>query len=813
MNRLDILLAIAMAASPGVAAINAASPAGTNSGNNPLTLIFDRPADFFEETFVIGNGTQGAIVYGNPSRERLSLNDITFWTGGPDTAVYSPGAYKAIPDIRAALDKGDYALAEQLQKKVQGHYTENYQPIGNLFIDFADKSQPENYRRTLDLNTARAKTTYTKGGNEITTEYLASAPDSLIAVRIRSQHPINLSLSFESPVKYSVTSSGSRIMAEGQAGTHSLPSYVEWNLAKNLTYEGERGIRFRTDISAYTPAGKITATPQGSLDVAGTTDLTIYVTIATNFAGASADPNTAGVDYKGRADRLADKALQTGFMKIADRQLADYSELFSRVAIDFGDSPAAYNAMPTGKRLMQYTDAHTYDPDLEELYFQYGRYLLISCSRTPRVPANLQGLWNESLLPPWSSNYTSNINLEENYWPAEVTNLSELHMPMLTFISQLPTTGETTAREYYGAKRGWSLGHNTDIWAMTNPVGLRGGDPSWANWNTGGAWVVSHIWEHYLFTQDKAFLREYYPVLKGAAEFCLDWMTEDKEGHLITSPATSPENKFIAPDGKAYATSAGNYSDIAMIRECLEDALAAAKTLNKDASLRKEITKALARMKPYRVGSKGQLQEWVEDFPEQDPQHRHQSHLYGLFPGHHISVEKTPELAKAAARTLEIKGENTTGWSTGWRVNLLARLADSEKAYSMYRRLLKYVSPDNFRGYDARHGGGTYPNLLDAHAPFQIDGNFGGTAGVAEMLLQSTPETITLLPALPDQWESGSFKGLKARGGFEIDADWEGKAVRNLTISSQKGGKTTLIVNGKKTSISLKPGESKTLQW
>lgn len=614
-------------------------------------------------------------------------------------------------------------------------------------------------------------------------------------------------------MRYSVGSSGHTIKAEGQAATHFIREDAARNIPRQNTYEGERGIRFRTDISASSADGTIIATPKGGLDIKGTTDLTIYVTIATNFAGAASDPNTAGVDYKGRADRLATKALQSGFTKIADRQLADYSALFARVDIDFGKSPESYNTMPTDKRLMQYTDARTHDPDLEELYFQYGRYLLISCSRTPGVPANLQGLWNESLLPPWSSNYTCNINLEENYWPAEVTNLSELHMPMLTFIAQLPVTGEKTAREYYGAKRGWCMGHNSDIWAMTNPVGLHRGDPSWANWNTGAAWLVSHIWEHYLFTGDKDFLREYYPVLKGAAEFYLDWMTEDEDGHLITSPSTSPENKFMAPDGKAYATSAGNFADIAMIRECLADALAAAKTLDKDSKLRKEISRTLARIKQYRIGSKGQLQEWVEDFPEQDPQHRHQSHLYGLFPGHHISVEKTPELAAAAARSLDIKGDNTTGWSTGWRVNLLARLAEAEKAYSMYRRLLRYVSPDNFNGYDARHGGGTYPNLLDAHSPFQIDGNFGGTAGVAEMLIQSTPSAITLLPALPDQWETGSFKGLRARGGFQIDADWKGKSVRTLTISSEKGGKTTLMVNGKKTEISLRPGESRTLTF
>ena len=801
--KLTTFLASATAA---ISAINAAAVTPT--------IYFDRPADFFEETFVIGNGTQGGIIYGNPSRERISLNDITFWTGEPDTAVYTPGAYKAIPEIRAALDAGDYQLAQKLQKKVQGHYTNNYQPIGNLFIDFADKTEASDYARKLNIADATAKVTYNKGDNEITTEYIASAPDSILAIRITAQRPIDFTLSFESPIKkVAVSASENGIIAEGSASYSSLPSYVDMPADQKMLYDDARGIRFRTDIRAIAPGATVTPDADGTLTVKGATETLIIAAIATNFNGANNNPATHGTDYQAIATRKADRAAKKAYADILRDHIADYTKLFSRVNIDLGESPAELNAMPTDIRLKNYTDNSAYDPDLEELYFDYGRYLLISCSRTPRVPANLQGLWNEYLLPPWSSNYTTNINVEENYWPAEVTGLSELHMPLLSFIKQLPVTGKDTAREYYGVDRGWCLGHNSDIWAITNPVGLNSGDPQWANWNMGGAWIASHIWEHYLFTRDLDFLREYYPTLKGAAEFCLGWMIEDKDGNLITSPSTSPENNFIAPDGKPAATSAGAYADIAMIRQCLADTRDAALALDTDADLVKEIDSALERIAPYKIGHAGQLQEWAVDFKEQDPQHRHQSHLYGLYPGHHISLDKTPELAKAAAKTLEIKGDNTTGWSTGWRVNLLARLADSEKAYAMYRRLLKYVSPDRYDGPDKRRGGGTYPNLLDAHAPFQIDGNFGGTAGVAEMILQSTPESITLLPALPAQWKDGAATGLRTRSGASVDATWtDGKATA-VSITPTADAEITLRVNDELIPLSLKAGETEFLEF
>lgn len=773
---------------------------------NDLTLKFDRPAEFFEESFVIGNGTQGAIVYGNPYRERISLNDITFWSGEPDTAAYNPEAYKYLPEIRKALNDGDYSKAEALQTKMQGHNSQYYQPIGSLFIDFKDKTPVSNYNRKLDLNTAVANVSYTKGDNEVLTEYLASAPDSLIAIRLTSSQPMSLSLSFDSKLPHENSVSDLGISADGYA-----PYGFEYKQRKEtLLFDPKRGIHFRANIAAVSNTGTIDTT-DGSINVNNATDVTVYVTISTNFEAPNINPANSHKDYKGIADSRRDNALAQQFDDIAARHTEDYRNLFSRVNVDFGTSDPRLLELPTDVRLKTYYDNHSYDPDLEELYFQFGRYLLISCSRTPNVPATLQGLWNEQVYAPWRSNYTVNINLEENYWPAEVTNLSELHYPLLSFVNQLQTTGKTTAKEYYNIDRGWCGAHNSDIWAMTCPVGHGDDHPQWANWNMGGAWLSSHIWQHYLFTKDKQFLSEYYPVLKGAAEFCLEWLIEDANGNLITSPSTSPENNFISPQGQAIATSAGCYADLGIIRECLADTRDAAVEMGEDKALVAEIDAALSKLAPYKIGANGQLQEWAEDFKEQDPQHRHQSHLYGMFPGNHISIAETPELAAAVLRTLEIKGENTTGWSTGWRVNLLARLAQSDKAYSMYRRLLKYVSPDGYKGFDQRRGGGTYPNLLDAHSPFQIDGNFGGTAGVAEMLMQSTPESITLLPAAPDNWAvEGSFDGLRARGAFTVDAKWSKGKVTTFTISSDKGGSTTVYANGKSYPVNLQPGESKT---
>lgn len=786
---------------------------GAKADERPLKLHYDRPAEYFEEALVIGNGQMGAIVYGGIGKEVVSLNDLTLWTGEPDTKVYAPEAYKTIPEIRKALDNEDYRKADELNYKVQGHYSENYQPLGQLTITHIGEEATKGvsaYQRWLDISDATAQTQYLKEGHLVTTDYFASAPDSVIVIRMKSATPegIHAIVSFDSQLPYSTTAKGNGLTAEGYAAYHSYPNY---HRARHY-YDPDRGIRFCARVSVITPqTDQVKSYPSGELRINGAREALILIATATSFNGFDKDPVKEGTDYQATAERRMKQAMAKDYASLRKAHVADYQRLFDRVSLDLGRTDAQIASLPTDQQLKLYTDEKQHNPELEALYFQYGRYLLISCSRTPAVPANLQGLWNESLLPPWSSNYTTNINMEENYWAAETANLGELHFPLLDFIVNLSKNGGITAKAYYGVDRGWCLGHNTDIWAMTNPVGMSDGHPSWACWNMGGAWASTHIWEHYMFSGDKEFLRQYYPALKGAAEFCLGWLIE-KNGKLMTSPSTSPENLFVTSDGYVGATLYGSMSDLAMIRECLIDAREAAKVLGIDKSFRKEVDKTLARLQPYKIGKDGNLQEWYHDWRDQDPQHRHQSHLFGLYPGHHISLSQTPELAKACAKTLEIKGDNTTGWSTGWRVNLYARLMDSRNAYHIYRRLLKYVSPDGYKGEDYRRGGGTYPNLLDAHSPFQIDGNFGGCAGVLEMLMQSTPESITLLPALPEEWKDGQVKGICARGGFVVDMTWKDGRVTALTLTARTDNRTRVYVNGTSIPVKMRKGEVKEIK-
>lgn len=778
---------------------------------NELCLHYDRPAEFFEETLLIGNGRLGGIVYGGTKTDRISLNDITLWTGEPYKKSFAPDAYKHIPEVREALNNEDYAKADSLARLLQGLNSQKYQPLGTLYIDYKDDATITNYNRKLDLSDAVAENSYLRNNQPFHTEYFASAPDSVIVISILSKAKggINAFVRLETEQPHEISSVGNEIISNGYVAYECNTYPVDGTHDGKFYYDPNRGIHFSTIIKAKNKGGKVIA-ENGGLRLKGCKEVLIFVSNATSFNGADKDPVREGRDYKTEVRRIIDNASKKDYTSLMLAHISDYNQYFSRVSLDLGETAPEIKALPTDKQLFNYTELSQKNPELEALYFQYGRYLLISCSRTAGVPANLQGLWNEYMNAPWRSNYTININTEENYWPSETTNLSEMHHSLTSFLKGMELTGRETARTYYDIGKGWCAGHNSDIWAMTCPVGEQNEDPQWANWTMGGAWMSTHIWEHYSFTKDKTFLKEYYPILKGAAEFCLNWLVE-KNGELITMPSTSPENNFVTDKGFVGSFFYGGTADLAIIRECVGDAVKAAEELGLDTDFRNEANAKMVRLHPYKIGKRGQLLEWYHDWDDQDWTHRHQSHLIGLYPGHHISPLETPELAQAAARSLEIKGYLTTGWSTGWRINLLARLLDNDRAYRMYRTLLKYVSPDRYQGPDRRSGGGTYPNLLDAHSPFQIDGNFGGTSGVAEMLLQSSLNDITLLPACPADWQKGSVKGLCARGGFVLDFSWENGKVTKCVINARVAGSTIVNVNGKQYNISLAEGEEKSL--
>lgn len=810
-------------------------------GYNTLTLHYLKSADYFEESLVIGNGNLGAAIYGGTHENRISLNDITLWTGEPEGEPYSPDAYKHIKEIREALFGEDYAKADELNKQVQGHYSENYQPLGTLTIsDMKGTADAKDYSRQLDISRAVANDQYTKGGVTYKKEYFASAPDSVIVIKLKAEKgKMNYRISFHSllphkTLAYRTDNEKTRdrfrtldfvpeassvgvaeMVVDGYAAYNSLPGYYEGEEEK-FNYDPKRGTHFRTIVRVMVNDGVVKSPYTDIIDIEDSDEAIILFSNVTSFNGPFNNPATEGRNYKKDVRERIDKAAAKTYSELLARHEDDYKSLFDRLDIDLGNTDPTITQMSTDYQLRLNNDEGEFNPDLEELYFQFGRYLLISSSRTEGVPANLQGLWNEYLTPPWSSNYTTNINVEENYWPAEIANLGELQKTaMIGWIKNLPKSGEISAKNYYGVERGWNLGQNSDIWCMTNPVGQREGDPCWACWTMGGAWLSTHLWEHYTFTLDKTYLAEVYETMKGAADFCLDWLIE-KDGYLLTAPGTSPEAKYINDKGVKAATLYGGTADLAMIRECLIDTREAAKVLGRDKTYIDTINVTLSKLLPYKIGSRGNLQEWFFDWEDEDWHHRHQSHLFGLYPGHHISIAETPELAAACAKSLEIKGDKTTGWSTGWRVNLFARLHDAKQAYHIYRKLLSAVTPDEYRGPDRIKGGGTYPNLLDAHNPFQIDGNFGGTAGVIEMLVQSSLENgVELLPAIPERWtKEGHLYGVRVRGGFELSFDWKDGKITSLTAKNVVGEKrSTQIVCGKqKWNVTLTPGKAKKLK-
>ena len=755
----------------------------------PMVLQYDRPADYFEESLPIGNGKLGALVYGGTDDNIIYLNDITLWTGKPVDRNLDADAHQWIPKIREALFNEDYQLADSLQHYVQGPNSQYFQPLGTLHIKDLGLGAISDYHRSLSLDSAIIKDRYMRNGKVITREYFASNPDKLIAIRLRGD--INCMIALTAQVPHHVKAIPTQLTMTGHA-----------------TGDANESIHFCTMLSVKTDGDVMSS--DSSLTIKNAKEAILYLINETSFNGFDKHPVKEGAPYLENAANDIWHTQNYSFDEFYARHLDDYKAIYDRVKIDLGGSKeAAHLSAITSQLLKDYTDNGGNNRYIEELYFQYGRYLLISCSRTESVPANLQGLWTPHLWSPWRGNYTVNINLEENYWPAFVANLAEMAQPLDGFIQSLAANGVYTAQNYYGVNEGWCSSHNSDIWAMTNPVGEKNENPMWANWNMGGAWRGNTLWERYQFTQDKSYLQTVaYPLMKGAARFCLRWLIENPKqpGELITAPSTSPENEYKTDKGYHGVTCYGGTADLAIIRELLTNTIAAGRILGER---NKDMEQALSHLHPYTIGHMGDLNEWYYDWDDWDPKHRHQSHLIGLYPGNHVS---DTDLLKACERTLEIKGDETTGWSTGWRINLWARLKNGEKAYQIYRKLLTAVAPEKSNMPNYSKGGGTYPNLFDAHPPFQIDGNFGGTAGVCEMLMQSGDNKIELLPALPEQWKEGSVSGLCARGGYEVNFEWKDGKVRDCSIKAKTNSTVILLYNGQQKTVKLKANKSQNIK-